>query len=288
MSILIVESGSTKTDWCLVHKTGKPTYTKTSGINPLLQSKEDMVHTLQSELKINLKKQQPEKIFYYGAGISNKQLQDKVTSVLKHYFSVKNIEVQSDILGAARSLSGNNKGMVCILGTGSNCCYFDGKKIQLLQPSLGYIAGDEGSGNYLGKKVLQYYAYNTFDEELKTAFEKHFGNDLRQLIQRLYNEPFPNRLLASFAILLIENRGHFMVENIIEDGLHEFFQTHLLKYRQIWKHPIHFTGSIAYYFQDVLRSLCSQYEVELGNVLQSPLEGLIKYHRQITFKNYSK
>ena len=283
MSILIVESGSTKTDWCFVKKTGKPIFQKTSGINPYLQSSDDILKGLHHELKWNLKKHQPEKIYYYGAGVSNKELQDKIVVVLKGYFSVNKMEVQSDILGAARALSGNTKGMVCILGTGSNCCYFTGSKIQTQQPSLGYIAGDEGSGNYLGKKVLQYYAYNTFDDELKTAFEMKFGDNIRQLIHRLYNEPFPNRLLASFSVILVENRGHFMVENIIEDGLNDFFHAHLLKYRQSWKHPIHFTGSIAYYFKDVLESLCSQYEFEIGNILQSPLEGLVNYHRNREF-----
>ncbi len=130
----------------------------------------------------------------------------------------------------------------------------------------------------MGKRILQYYAYNTFDEELKMYFEEHIGNDMTRIIDKLYKEPFPNRYLASFVSLLINNRGHFMVENIIEDSLNDFFHQHLFKYRQSWKTPLFFTGSIAFQFADVLTSLCAQYEFEMGRIIQNPLEGLIEYH----------
>ena len=147
-------------------------------------------------------------------------------------------------------------------------------------PSLGFIAGDEGSGNHMGKRVLRYYAYNTFDEELKLTFEQMYGNDLDAIKQRIYKEPFPNRYLAGFTKLLVENRGHYMVENIIEDSLNEFFHAHLLKYRESWKYPIHFTGSVAYEFRDVIENLCNQSELTPGKIERTPLEGLIRYHKQ--------
>ena len=172
------------------------------------------------------------------------------------------------------------KGIVSILGTGSNSCYYNGKKIAEQQCSLGFIAGDEGSGNYMGKRILQYYAYNTFDEELKMAFEQRFGNDLVGIIKRLYKEPFPNRYLATFVQLLKENRGHYMVQNIIEDCLNDFFHFHILKYRQSWKLPLYFTGSISHEFRDVIENLCGQYELELGQIEKSPIEALIKFHRK--------
>jgi glucosamine kinase len=273
---LIAESGSTKTDWVLLKNGKKYKHFKTEGINPYLQSSADIMAKLKSEITI---KEVVDEVFFYGAGINSKENKQIVRSALKNVFDTKLVEVESDMLAAARGLSQNNKGMICILGTGSNACFYDGKKIKEQLPSLGYIAGDEGSGNHMGKRILKYYAYNTFDVELKMYFEEHFGNEINQIINQLYKQPFPNRYLASFVSLLSANRGHFMVENIIEDSFTEFFHYHLFKYRQSWKHPIYFTGSIAYVFSDVIKTMCRQYEFELGRILQNPLDGLIEYHR---------
>ena len=275
---LLAESGATKTDWCLLKEKGKPIYFKTSGINPYLQSADQIAEMLSTEMGWKESKHVADHISYYGAGASDANNQKVLSGVLKQFFKVKKTTVQGDLMAAAKALCGDQKGIVCILGTGSNSCYYDGKIIKENHASLGYIAGDEGSGNYLGKRVLQYYAYRTFDTELLMSFELLFGNDLNGIIHKLYREPFPNRYLASLVQLLIENRGHFMVENIIEDCLNDFFHHHIIKYRQSWKLPIHFTGSIAYQFRDVLADLCEQYELELGTILKSPLEGLVKYH----------
>ena len=184
------------------------------------------------------------------------------------------------MVAAARALCGEDKGIVCILGTGSASCYYNGKKIKELRPSLGYIAGDEGGGNYMGKRILQYYAYGTFDSELMMSFEMRFGNDIKQIINTLYHQPNPNRYLASFVTLLKENRGHYMVENIIEDCLNDFFHTSILKHRNSWNMPLYFSGSVAFEFQDVLLNLASQYELEIGSIIKSPMDGLIKYYKK--------
>ena len=279
--ILIAESGSTKTDWCLLKKGKKPVYFKTSGINPYLQNGQEIMDMLAAELPWDKAVYAPELISYYGAGAGSKQKQQEIKKVLQKYFNVKNVEVEGDLLAAARSLCGNKKGIVCILGTGSNACYYNGKKIAEQKPSLGYLVGDEGSGNHMGKRVLQYYAYGTFDTELRMAFEQHFGKDLNSILSSLYSEPFPNRHLASFVLLLKENRGHFMVENIIEDCLNDFFHHHILKYRQSWNMPLYFTGAVAYEFQDVILNLCHQYELDLGKIEPSPIEGLLKYYKKM-------
>lgn len=274
-SIIIAESGATKTDWVLIQKGKKNKHFKSSGINPYLQGTEQILQTLKKEVDT---KMQADTVYFYGAGISSKENKQVVRTALKQFFGTKDIEVESDMLAAARGLSKDKKGIICILGTGSNACYYDGKKIKDQLPSLGYIAGDEGSGNHMGKKILQYYAYNTFDTELRMYFEQHIETRLPVILDKLYREPFPNRYLAGFVKLLAENRGHFMVENIVEDCLNDFFHHHLFKYRQSWKHPIYFTGSISYVFADVIQSLCHQYELELGKILQNPLQGLIEYH----------
>lgn len=278
-SILLAESGSTKTDWSLVKKSGKPTSFKTQGINPYLQSDEDIATMLKNELPWNGEKT-PDEIVYYGAGAASTVQQKRLEKILKQHFGCKKVTVNSDLLAAARGLCADAPGIVCILGTGSSSCYYDGKKIKGQQPSLGYLAGDEGSGNHLGKRVLQYYAYGTFDAEVKTGFEMRFGNDLQAMITKLYADPFPNRYLSTFVPLLVDLRGHYMVENIIEDSLNDFFHHTILKYRQAWSHPLYFTGSVAYLFRDVIENLCNQYELELGVVKQSPMEGLIKFHKK--------
>ncbi len=278
-SYLVAESGSTKTDWCLLRKGSKPVYFKTQGINPYLQTSEAITSMLQAELPWPAKKHKPDTISYYGAGAASPEKQAMLADILKKHFGTTKIKVQSDLMAASQALCGDKKGIVCILGTGSSSCYYDGKKIKEQQPSLGYLAGDEGSGNYMGKRVLQYYAYGTFDAELKTGFEMRYGNDIKAIINKLYTEPYPNRYLASFAPMLVDMRGHYMAENIIEDCINDFFHHNILKYRQSWNLPLYFTGSIAYSFRDVIENLCDQYELELGKVEKSPMEGLVKYYK---------
>lgn len=275
-SILIAESGSTKTDWCLIGATKRPLNVKTSGINPYLQTSFEINALLSHEL--NLKKHKPEQVFFYGAGAGSVEKQQELKAILKAFFGTRKVEVHSDIMAAARGLCGKEKGIIAILGTGSNSCFYDGKTMKSKTASLGYVVGDEGSGNHMGKRVLRYYAYKTFDEELNSAFEQLFGNDISAILNNIYKQPFPNRYLASFVHLLTQNRGHYMVENIIEDSLNEFFHHHILKYRESWKHPIHFTGSIAYEFRDVISAMCAQTELTLGKIERSPLKGLIKFH----------
>jgi len=281
MSYLIADSGSTKTDWCLLRKSKKPVHYTTAGINPFLQGREPIAEMLQQEFPAKMLKNAPDKIFYYGAGAATKEKQKELTSILKAHFGIKDIEVQGDMMAAARGLCGSDKGIVCILGTGSSSCYYDGSKIVHRQPSLGFIAGDEGSGNHMGKRILQYYTYGTFDALLHADFEMRFGNDVSAIVKKLYHEPYPNRYLASFVTLLTENRGHYMVENIIEDCLNDFFQCSILKYRQSWKKPLYFSGSVAHAFSDVIHNLCEQYELEPGEIEKSPMPGLIKYYKNM-------
>ena len=277
---LIADSGSTKTDWCLLRKGKKPVRFSTQGINPYLQSHEFITGMLKKELPWNNKKYAADHLHYYGAGAANPEKQTFLKEIVQGHFGIKKTEVQGDMMAACRALCGDKPGVVCILGTGSASCYYDGKKIREQRPSLGYITGDEGGGTYMGKRILLYYAYGTFDSELKMAFEMKFGNDIRQIINTLYHQPSPNRYLASFVTLLKENRGHYMVENIVEDCLNDFFHTSILKHRKTWNLPLYFSGSVAFEFKDILQSLCAQYELEIGDVIKSPMDGMIKYYKK--------
>ncbi len=280
-SYLLADSGSTKTDWCLLRKGKKAVHYSTQGINPYIQSKEAIAAMLKTELPWDNKKHKVDKLLYFGAGAANEEKQTLLKSILKAHFGIAKTEVQSDMVAAAQALCGDKPGVVCILGTGSASCYYNGKKIKEQRPSLGYIAGDEGGGNYMGKRILQYYAYGTFDIELKMAFEMRFGDDIRKVINKLYHEANPNRYLASMVVLLKENRGHYMVENIIEDCLNDFFHTSILKHRHSWNLPLYFSGSVAYEFRDVLDNLCAQYELEIGDVIKAPMDGLIRYYKKL-------
>lgn len=264
-----------------MRKGKKVTRFSTQGINPYLQGHDAIAEMLKNELPWDNNKYQVDKLCYFGAGATNEEKQTFLHAIMKTHFGIKKIEVLGDIVAAARALCGTKKGIVCILGTGSASCYYDGKIIKEQRPSLGYIAGDEGGGNYMGKRILQYYAYGTFDKELHMAFEMHFGTDIRKIVNTLYHQPNPNRYLASMVTLLKENRGHYMVENIIEDCLNDFFHTSILKHRNTWKLPLYFSGSVAYEFKDVLQNLCDQYELELGRVEKSPMPGLIDYYKQL-------
>ena len=275
---LIADSGSTKTDWCLINGK-KKIRISTQGLSPYFLSGIQIVEILEKELLPKLKKQFPEEIFFYGTGCSNPANVALIKKALKTVFPSVGIKVDHDLMGAAKALCGNEKGIACILGTGSNSCYFNGKRIVKNSPGLGYVLGDEGSGTYLGKKVIQYYLYNTFDPDLMDRFNAKYHTNMVEILDAVYKNPLPNRYLAQFAGFLSENRGHFMIENIIEDGFNDFFFNHIYKYRESWTLPIHFVGSIAHGFKDVLKEMCFSYELKLGKVLKNPMEGLIQYHQ---------
>lgn len=278
MNILIADSGSTKCEWCLLSN-GKKKKIDTQGISPYFLDAAAIGRILDEELLPSLKKREVDLIYYYGTGCKSPENRKVVQKAMRKAFPGAEIHVTHDLMGAALALCGDSKGIACILGTGSNSCYFDGKKVASNSPGLGFILGDEGSGAYLGKKVLQYYLYNTFDEELRYKFDVKYTTNGKEILDSIYKQPLPNRYLAGFALFLAENRGHYMVENIIEDGLNDFFFNHLCKYRESWKFPIHFVGGVAYGFRDVVKELCHSYEFEMGHILQKPMDGLIKYHQ---------
>lgn len=274
---LIADSGATKAEWCLVNG-GKIKTIITQGISPYFLNTEQITDLLIKELKPKLRNVSIDEVFYYGTGCANTENAQSVKKAITNVLPGSKVAVTHDLMAAARALCGRKKGIACILGTGSNSCYYNGKKIVKNSPGLGYILGDEGSGAYLGKKVIQYYLYGTFDDELMGRFDVTYTTNKAEILEHVYKKPLPNRYLASFARFLADNRGHYMIENIIEDGLNDFFFNHLCKYRESWTLPVSFVGSIAFGFKDVLQDLCNCYEFELGRVMKTPMEGLLEYH----------
>ena len=276
--ILIADSGATKTTWCLLRKKARGHF-HTQGLSPYYFSSQQIADSVKGELLPQLGKGQVEEIYFYGTGCATPAMQKIVLKGLKIAFpGVGKMEVQSDLFGAARALCGTEKGIACILGTGSNSCVFTGKKILKNNPAPGFILGDEGSGAYLGKKVLQHFIYGTFDEELTHRFNQKYKIDYRTILDNVYKMPWPNRYMAGFATFLSENRGHYMVGNILEDGISDFFMTHLYKYSETWTLPIHFCGSISWFFRDKIEELCNAFQLQAGKIIQAPMDGLTDFH----------
>jgi N-acetylglucosamine kinase-like BadF-type ATPase len=274
---IIADSGSTKCQWTLVVN-GKKKSIHTTGISPYFLSTEQIIDIVKKAFASKVNTDSIDAVYFYGTGLSNPNNVLVLKKALKSLFKNAQFDIQTDLVGAARATCQNDKGVACILGTGSNTGYYNGKKITKNSPGLGYVLGDEGSGAYLGKKVLQYYLYQTFDEELMSSFEQTYQLDRTQILNKVYKEPTPNKFLASFCTFLSSHRGHYMIENIIEDGLNDFFFTHLNKLNESWLHPIHFVGSVAYGFKDIIKQLGASNELEIGKIVKSPMEGLITYH----------
>ena len=275
---LIADSGATKAEWCLINN-GKKKVLFTQGISPYFLNTVQVRELVSSELAVHLKKTKVDQIFFYGTGCANPKNAKSIKTALEQVFPGAKVTVDTDLMAAARSVCGHEKGIACILGTGSNSCYYNGKAIVKNSPGLGYVLGDEASGAYLGKKVIQYYLYGTFDEDLRSRFDAKYVTTAVEILDNVYKKPLPNRYLAGFTMFLAENRGHYMIENIIEDGLNDFFFQHLCKYAEVWKYPVSFVGSVAHGFQDVIKDLCGSYEFELGKILKNPMEGLVEYHK---------
>ena len=279
MAILIADSGSTKCEWCYISNGLKQTI-ETQGASPYFLNELEIAGMMGSELLPALNKKIPTDVFFYGTGCAAASNRAMIKRAIKKVFPAASVEVEHDLTGAARALCGRKKGVVAILGTGSNSGYYDGKKIVKNSPGLGYVLGDEGSGAYLGRIVLQYYLYKTFDIQMHGAFNKMYNLSSDEILDAVYKKPLPNRYIASFALFLAKNRGHYMIENIIEDGLWDFFSVHLTQFPASDKIPINFIGSVAFGFQDILKELCKTYGWQAGKILAKPMEGLIAYHKR--------
>ncbi len=278
MNKLIADSGATKTEWCLLSN-GKRKTIYTQGLSPFFLNTLQIIDILNKELWNKLKNVDIQEIHFFGTGCSNKENNKIVADALKAQYKKAKIYVDHDMMGAAKSLCHNSKGVASILGTGSSACYYDGKKIVKSKTGLGYALGDEGSGSYLGRKVIQYYLYETYDAELKDAFEKKFNVTRKEILDNVYKMQFPQRYIARYTTFLSEHRGHYMVENIIEDGIIDFFFKHLIKFNESWKYPVHFVGGVAFAFKDVVKDLCNNYGLKLGSINKRPMDGLIKFYK---------
>jgi len=274
--ILIADSGSTKTDWCVSAQGKQLQRITTQGINPYFQSEDVIEQEIRSSLLPELPTHTFDALHFYGAGCLPEKI-PVMQSVLNRCLEVKTIEVNSDMLGAARGLSGRNPGIVCILGTGSNSCYYDGVKIVGNVSPLGFILGDEGSGAVLGKLLVGDLLKNQLPAGLKEKFLSEFDLTPGMIIERVYRQPFPNRFLASLSPFLLRNIEEPAVRSLVFNSFRSFLTRNVMQYD--YKHyPVYFIGSIAYHYREILEEAVLAVGMQLGGIMQNPMDGLVKYH----------
>ncbi len=275
--ILIADSGATKADWYLTPEDDPRSgqLFTTQGITPVHQSEEVIHAILREELLPQLNGKAVSAIYFYGAGCSPQRI-PVVRDILSAEFpSAPTIEVANDMLGAARALCGNRSGIVCILGTGSNSCYYDGNTIVSNVPSLGYILGDEGSGAYLGKRLVGDCLKGQLSESVCRRFMDRFQLTPEDIIEKVYRQPLPNRFLASLSRFLGENREEPEIHNLLVDCFSKFVQRNLLRYPAS---KLYCTGSVAYYYAAELAEATEAFGLQIERIIQKPMEGLIAYH----------
>ncbi len=277
--ILIADSGSTKTHWCLMTANGQSSEFLTDGINPFYQTSDAIKNSVSNQLLPQMARLmwagKVTHIYFYGAGCTPEKIPVLVYA-LTSIFKSAQIDVYSDMVGAACGLLGHNEGVACILGTGANSCLWNGKEIVKNVPALGFILGDEGSGAVLGKRLVADLLKNQLNDELKEKFLKQYDITAADIIENVYRKPFPNRYLASLSKFCAENIDNPLVYKLVYDHFTYFAKRILTQYPPL---PIGFIGSIAYYYQDVLKAVLTDNGFEVSQILQSPMEGLKAYHK---------
>ncbi len=276
---LIVDSGSTKTDWCVCREGEVIQALQTQGLNPYHQTEEVIAGVLQNELKgaLRVELKPDTEVIFYGAGCANESSCNRVKSVIKAVLGLADVQVYTDLLGAARALCGHAEGIACVLGTGSNSCLYDGKDIIANVPSLGYILGDEGSSAVLGRRLLSDCFKNQLPAPLQEEFLKKYDLTLETVLERVYRQPLVNRFLASLTPFLSEHRDVPEVHKLLVGSFTEFLTRNVIQYRRPWL-PINCVGSIAQAFSSELKEAAEGLGMEMGVILQSPMKGLIAYH----------
>lgn len=277
--ILIADSGASKTDWRIVNGTGAIEQAQSIGYNPYIQPIEQFDQEIR-EVLLPQVKHPVEKIFYYGTGCSSDKNRQLIRSVLERHFNQAHVEVWHDLLAAARALCGGEKGIACILGTGANSCLYDGERIVENVTSLGYVLGDEGSGAWLGKRILADYLRKDLPEKLWDHFKKRFPMEKHEILDRVYNQDMPSRFLGSFSHFIFQHLKEPYCYSLVYEGFSEFIKKNVMRYTGYENVKVHFVGSVSFYFSNVLRQVANDKGITVKNILESPIAGLTLYHQK--------
>lgn len=279
--ILIADGGSTKADWIALDNQKNEVFrVRTLGLNPAVVPEEELRNRIVNMFQLINIKDEVTEIHFYGAGCGTPKPVEILCKVMKEIFINAEISIAEDMLAAVYASSGNNPAIVCILGTGSNSCYYDGNKMEMVVDSLGYSLMDEASGNYFGKKLILDYYYKKMPARIAKFFEKEFNLEADFIKMNLYRKPNPNMYLASFAKFMFEFKDEKYIKKLIKKGFQEFFKFRILPYQKDVNTPIYFIGSIAYYFRDILEKVAEKYNLKITDVIQRPINNLLDYHRE--------
>jgi len=278
--ILIADGGSTKADWIALDNDKKELFrVRTLGLNPAVVPKEELNNRIINMFQLINIKDQVEQIYFYGAGCGTPKPVAILKEVMESIFTNAEVNIDEDMLAAVYAASGLNPAIVCILGTGSNSCYFDGEKMHMKVASLGYTLMDEASGNYFGKQLIRDYYYEKMPKHVAAAFEQQYDLDADHIKYNLYRQPNPNMYLATFAKFMFEFKEDDYIKDTIRRGFKEFFKFRILPFELPSETPVYFIGSIAFYFRDTLESVARKYGYTITDVIQRPISNLIEYHR---------
>lgn len=280
MSVLIADSGSTKTDWVILNGKKVVANYKTIGFNPYFQTSEQIYDEIILNLKpfINQYLSEIDTVCYYGAGCSNEVNCKIVETGIFSALELKKIFISHDLLAAARALCGDQSGIACILGTGSNSCLYDGKIVAENVPSFGYMFGDDGSGAHIGKTLVQAYFDNELPEKIKSLFESK-GYHREEILGNVYKKEMPSRYLASINGFVSENIKDPYLRKLVKNCFKSFFVKQVSKYSNSREYTVNSVGSIGYYYKEILAEVANEEGYTLGNVIKSPIDGLIEYHQ---------
>lgn len=278
--ILIVDSGATKADWTAIDKNGeKLFFTQTLGLNPEVLTDEIFIERITNNYQLYENRKSVSNVYFYGAGCGTERMRAFVESILKSFFKNAEIQVREDTYAAVYATTEpTDKAIVCILGTGSNCSYWNGKELFQAVDSLGYIIMDESSGNFYGKALIRDYYFNKMPKELAGSFESQYDLNSDVIKNHLYKLPNPNSYLATFAKFIVENKNHEYCRKIIKNGMQRFVDHWISQYEARYEVPINFVGSIAFYLQDILEEVLLENNMRLGRVLRKPIDGLVEFH----------
>lgn len=275
---LIADSGSTKVDWRAVASDGTVVAIATEGINPVFQPHEQIVRILRENI-FPVTDAEVSEVFFYGAGVIGGESVAKLERAFSEVFSAPVCHFESDVLGAARALCGNDPGIACILGTGSNTCFYDGKNIAKNVKACGFILGDEGSGAVIGKRFVADYLKGLLPEHISSEFFRRYGLDYAAVVEKVYRSPLPSRFLASFSPFINEFRDDPHVASLLKDCFTDFFKRNIWQY-DYKNYKVNFVGSVAFYYSDILALAAKECGVKIGMIMKNPIEGLVEYHKQ--------
>lgn len=277
--IIIADGGSTKTNWCLLDDSNKKIYFNTEGYNPYFVDSSYIESSLRKGLPQDLPYEKITEVNYYGAGVHNAEKAEIVKDAILKVFPKANVEVGHDLLAAARALLGTQAGFAAILGTGTNSCIYDGKEITHNIDSAAYILGDEGSGSYIGKKLLTDFIRDLMPKDVAEVFYNTYKLTPDEIMDNVYTKPLANRFCASFSKFVYDNNVNMAyTHKIVDDSFHAFFENLVSKYPNYQDYTFNCIGSVGYNFRNVLEAKAEEYGMKVGKIIRSPIDDLVKFH----------